>query len=451
MIRNQTLAESFSVHAELDQLIICLDRSQLLLQLNRVINECRLFQQELGLLFIDLDGFKHINGSYGYAVGDKLLSEVVGRIKNYIPKTSILAQMGGDEFVICFKLNSSIVEALDIANTVIESLDKPFIFDGYQLRTGASIGISMYGLHNKSAEQLIKEADAARYQAKREGRGCAHLFNNDLNEKSKCHYRLLSALNNAIKDDFLELHYQLLFDMHTFQPCGIEALLRLPNGEGSLYPPDQFIPIAKQHGLMDVIERWVIAQACADNAKLIQSGIMDVVIAVNVSMDMFTSPGLVELVQDSLERSGLAAERLELEITEDMTMRTSGSVQEVSERLHEIGVRLVMDDFGIGFSSIKRLKEFKFDKIKVDRSFVSDLPGSSNDKAFVRVMLDIARELDIPAVAEGIENELQLEYLREIGFKIGQGFWYAKPMPFDKLVKWLRKNILVVEYLDDFL
>ena len=284
----------------------------------------------------------------------------------------------------------------------------------------------------------MNEADIAMYQAKVEGGACIRLFDQALRERSERVYRLLSCLRKAILLDQFELHYQLQFDMQTLQPCGMEALLRWRDGSNGLVAPDQFIPVAQEYGLMPSIGRWVIRRACRDNLALIESGLLDVAVAVNICAPLFSDPGFVTLVRQTLRDSGLPVDRLELEITEDVAMNASVHVLQTSAELHEAGIRLAMDDFGVGFSSLGRLKQLRFDKLKIDRSFVSGLPGNPSDQAIVQAILGIAQGLGMRTVAEGVETEAQLALLREGGCSQGQGFWFARPMPLEELTEWLR-------------
>lgn len=430
--------ERIAFLAAYDGLTGCANRHEFIQGLAMAMEACEVSGRQLAVLFIDLDGFKQINDNHGHRVGDRLLKLAAERFQKSLRDGDMLGRVGGDEFVASIMLESGAETAERVAARLIEALKEPFVIDTRVLSVSASIGISLYPDHGQSADEVMNEADIAMYQAKVEGGACIRLFDQALRERSERVYRLLSRLRKAISLDQFELHYQLQFDMQTLQPCGMEALLRWRDGSNGLVAPDQFIPVAQEYGLMPAIGRWVIRRARRDNAALIEAGLMDVAVAVNICAPLFSEAGFVALVRQTLRDSGLPAERLELEITEDVAMNASAQVLQTSVELHEAGVRLAMDDFGVGFSSLGRLKQLRFDKLKIDRSFVSGLPGNPSDQAIIQAILGIAQGLGMRTVAEGVETEAQLALLQEGGCSQGQGFWFARPMPLAELVEWLR-------------
>lgn len=430
--------ERIAFLAAYDGLTGCANRHEFIQGLAVSMEACQASGRQLAVLFIDLDDFKQINDNHGHRVGDRLLKQVAERFQKSLREVDMLGRVGGDEFVASIMLDTGVETAERVAARLIEALKEPFVVDTRVLSVSASIGISLYPDHGQSADEVMNEADIAMYQAKVDGGSCIRLFDQALRERSERVYRLLSRLRKAISLEQFELHYQLQFDMRTLQPCGIEALLRWRDGSNGLVAPGQFIPVAQEYGLMPAIGRWVLRRACRDNAALIETGLLDVAVAVNICAPLFSEASFVTLVRQTLRNSGLPAERLELEITEDVAMNASAQVLQTSVELHEAGVRLAMDDFGVGFSSLGRLKQLRFDKLKIDRSFVSGLPGNPSDQAIVQAILGIAQGLGMRTVAEGVETEAQLALLQEGGCSQGQGFWFARPMPLAELIEWLR-------------
>lgn len=426
--------------AAYDSLTGCLNRHQFLLALDTSIQACKVSGAQLAVLFIDLDGFKQVNDTHGHMVGDRLLRQVAERFQGELRDEDRLGRVGGDEFVVSMIFEPAADIAEKVAVRLIESLKEPFVMDGTAVMVAASIGISLYPQYGQTADELLNEADIAMYQAKLSVDERIRRFDLALRERSERVYRLLERLRKALALEQFELHYQLQFDMHTLQPCGMEALLRWRDGGRVVVAPDEFIPVAQEYGLMPDIGRWVIERACRDNAALIAAGLLDVTVAVNVCAPLFSENDFVDLVQRALRDSGLPARRLELEITESVAMNDSNQILHTSEALHLGGIRLAMDDFGVGFSSLGRLKSLRFDKLKIDRSFVAGLPDQASDRAIVQAIIGIAKGLDMRTVAEGVETEEQLAYLRAEGCQQGQGFWFSRPMPLAALIERLRAS-----------
>lgn len=430
--------EHIAFLAKYDGLTGCANRREFIEELSKAIQVCESSERKIAVLFIDLDGFKQINDNHGHRVGDRLLKLTAERFQKTLRDTDLLGRVGGDEFVVSIILDSATETAYQIARRLLETLKEPFVIDNRALSVTASIGISLFPDDGITADEVINEADIAMYQAKVEGGNCIRLFDQALRDRSEQVYRLLSRLRKAITLEQFELHYQLQFDLNTMRPCGLEALLRWRDGKNGLVPPDQFIPVALEHGLMPTIGRWVINQACKDNLTLIKSELLDAPVAVNICAQLFSETEFCSLVNQTLIKTGLPANRLELEITEDVAMNSSAQVLQTSDELHKAGVSLAMDDFGVGFSSLDRLKKLRFDKLKIDRSFVSGLPDNSSDQAIVKAILGMAKGLDLITIAEGIESSEQISFLQEAGCVRGQGFIFAKPMPLKELIEWLR-------------
>ncbi|MGE8064633.1 putative bifunctional diguanylate cyclase/phosphodiesterase [Pseudomonas sp. NPDC089569] len=431
----QRLTKRITQLATYDDLTGCINRHRFVDMLEKALFKCEQTDGRLALLFIDLDGFKQINDSYGHGVGDRLLKQVAERLRLALRGADILGRVGGDEFVAFLKLNEG-DNAGQIAERLIKGLKALFMIDGVPLLVSASIGISLFPEHGGSADKLMNAADIAMYRGKAEGGGMVSMFNQDMREENERSYRLASFLREALEQGQFELHYQLQFDTRTYRPSGMEALLRWRDGY-ELVMPDQFIPIALKYRLMPAITRWVIGQACVDNAWLIELGILDVPVAVNVCVDSFVDEHFAQMVQEVTTDTGLPAGRLVLEVTEDVAMKGAEQVLRNSLALRNAGVHLAMDDFGTGYSSLGRLRSLQFHKLKIDRSFVAMLPGSTAEQEIVRATLSIARALGLQAIAEGIETREQLAFLQAEGCTEGQGYWFARPMPLEALITWL--------------
>lgn len=432
--------EHIAFLAKYDELTGCANRREFIEGLGSAMEICQSGECKIAVLFIDLDGFKQINDNHGHQVGDRLLRLAAERFQKVLREGDLLGRVGGDEFVASVIIDPKGESAKYIAARMIDALKEPFIIDARSLTVAASIGISIFPDDGITADEVMNEADIAMYQAKLEGGSRIRLFDQTLRERSERVYRLLSRLRKALSLEQFELHYQLQFDMQSLEPCGLEALLRWYDGGNGLIAPNQFIPVALEYGLMPTIGKWVIHQACKDNVKLIEAGLLDVAVAVNICAPLFGETGFSALVHRTLSDTGLPPQRLELEITEDVAMNTSAQVLQTADELHKAGVLLTMDDFGVGFSSLSRLKKLRFDKLKIDKSFVSGLPDNVSDQAIVQAIIGMAKGLSMQTVAEGVETETQLAFMRDSGCSQGQGFWFAKPMPLAELIEWLQNN-----------
>lgn len=420
-----------------DDLTGCFNRHQFVHMLEKSLKESIQPDYGLGVLFIDLDGFKQVNDNYGHFVGDRLLKQVAERLRGALRAADTLGRVGGDEFVASIILKKS-DRVEDIAQRLVDSLDDLFDIDEVKITVSTSIGVSLFPEHGQSASELMSAADIAMYRAKASGGARTCLFNQEMRETNERAFRLVSRLREGLELNEFELYYQLQFDTRTHQPSGMEALLRWHDGDELVFP-DQFIPVALKYGLMPAITRWVINQACLNNKWLIEHGVLDVPVAVNVSVDSFADEGFALMVEQVVNSSSLPSERLVLEITEDVAMTGSEHVLSHSMALRRRGIYLAMDDFGTGCSSLTRLRALQFHKLKIDRAFVAMLPGSKPDQEIVRAILSIANALNIQVIAEGIETEEQLAFLRDEGCNEGQGYWFAKPMPLEALIGWLKE------------
>lgn len=427
------LSEQVAFLASYDSLTGCLNRHQFQQSLSETMRLYQTDGQRQAVLFIDLDDFKAINDNHGHGGGDRLLRQAAERLRGALPKSCLLGRVGGDEFAVLMPFDGGMNRASEIAHQLLHALRKPFDIDGRLLTVRASIGISLFQGGCQTADDLLNEADMAMYQAKRDGGACARFFDQTLRERAERTYRLLTRLRQAIEAQSFELHYQLQVDLQTRQPTGIEALLRWRDEGGQLIAPDEFLPVAHAYGLMPEIDRWVLQRACRDNMTLIRSGVLDVPVAVNISVPSFSAADFVSRVRQTLADTGLPPERLALELTEETAMSSLKQVRQNSDLLIRAGVSLSIDDFGVGFSSPSRLKELHFHTLKIDRSFVAGVPQSSSDVVIIQATLGLAAALGMRVVAEGIETAEQAEYLCSLGCAQGQGYWFARPLPLAQL------------------
>ena len=432
------LTERMAFLAAHDSLTGCLNRSQLLQALELAMQACRAGGRQLAALFIDLDGFKQINDNHGHRIGDRLLQQVAERFQGILRETDRLGRIGGDEFVAAIMLDCEPGVAELLGWRMIEGLQAPFVIEGASLTLRASIGISLFPEHGASPEELVDAADMAMHRAKLDGGSCIRLFSQQLRERSEQFYRMLGRLGQALACERFELRYQLQFDLHSMQPSGLEALLCWRDGEHGLVPSGQFVPLALKHGLLAAIEQWAVRQACRDNRGLIDQGLLDVPVAVNVRSPWFGEVTFVERLRQMLDDTGLPASRLELEISEELAMDDWVRALNQAHELRGLGIGLTLAGFGSGHSSLGRLRHLPVGKLKIDRSFVRGLPGSAGDKAVVHAILGIARSLHMQLGAAGIESTEQLAYLKAEGYGQGQGDRLAGPMALAELVDWLR-------------
>jgi diguanylate cyclase (GGDEF)-like protein len=374
---------------------------------------------------LDLDHFKHVNDTLGHPVGDKLLQMVAGRLRALVRETDTIARMGGDEFAL---LQAPLVRASDaelLARRVIDAVSEPYEIDGHQVIIGASIGIALGPLDVASPERLMRNADLALYQAKGGGRGTFRVFEPEMDAQMQARWTMESELRKALAAGEFELYYQLAVSLASNEVCGFEALIRWNHPQKGIITPETFIPLAEEIGLIVPIGEWAIRDACATAARWPD----DIKVAVNVSPEQVRHPGLVQVVTSALGASGLRAGRLELEITETAHLVDNQETLAVLHQLRSLGVFIATDDFGTGYSSFRYLQSFPFDRIKIDCSFVKNITQSAASLNIVRAVVVLANGLGIPATAEGVENEAQLDQVRSEGCAEMQGFLLSQPLP----------------------
>jgi diguanylate cyclase (GGDEF)-like protein len=421
----QAAQEQISHMARHDALTNLPNRTLFREQLEKALRLAKRSDQ-LAVLCLDLDHFKDINDSLGHPVGDVLLKEVAQRLGECITEHDTVARLGGDEFAIvqfCSDCDPSAVASL--ASHVVEKVSAPYEIAGHQLVVGVSIGISLAPEDGKNPDELLKKADLALYRAKEDGRGTYRFFETGMDARAQARRLLELDLRAALHRDEFEVYYQPIRDVAKDVVVSFEALARWNHSLRGMISPANFIPLAEETGLIVPIGEWVLRQACMDAAGWSQ----DVGVAVNLSPVQFKNPSLVSTVKEALRASGLPAHRLELEITESVLLQNSEATLSVLHELRGFGVRISLDDFGTGYSSLSYLRSFPFDKIKIDRSFVTELATRDDSMAIVRAVTSLGKSLGIVTTAEGVETDAQFELLRREGCTQAQGYLFSRPRP----------------------
>jgi diguanylate cyclase (GGDEF)-like protein/PAS domain S-box-containing protein len=392
---------------------------------------------KLAVLYLDLDRFKNVNDSVGHDIGDRLLQIVARRLQGCVRGSDTVSRLGGDEFVV---LLSEVVTGQDAAisaEKILRALSGPVDIDGHHLHVSASIGIAIYPEDGEDAVSLLKHADFAMYHAKDCGRNNFQFFREDMNVRALERQSIEDGLRLALERDEFALYYQPIMDLWSGAPTGVEALLRWRHPHRGLLFPQQFVPIAEECGLILPIGRWSLREACRQLRAWQDEGLAPLRIAVNVSAVELRHKDFVEGVRQCLSDCGLAAQHLELELTETFLLQDSASTALVLKALKELGVQLALDDFGTGYSSLSHLKGFPIDTLKIDQAFVSELDSSPNDASIVRAVIGLGRNLNIRVVAEGVETAAQLARLQEQQCPEGQGYYFSRPVIADELPRLL--------------
>jgi diguanylate cyclase (GGDEF)-like protein len=406
------------------------NRAYLLEQLHKISVSEQAPSTGFSILMLDLDRFKNVNDSLGHAAGDALLRQVARRLCSTLRESDVLARFGGDEFAIVqSECHNQRAASVDLAARICKVIAEPFQLPGNRVEIGTSVGIALAPEHSDDLEQLLKKADLALYRSKATGRNSYTVYDDAMSAELEARNTLESDLRDAIARCQLEVHYQPFFDVMSGKRRGLEALVRWRHPVKGLIPPDQFIPLAEETGLIVPLGEWVIQQACNDATWLPP----DLKIAVNLSPVQFKQEELFDIIKSALQASGLAPERLELEITESVLLEHAAENHAFVEKLKSIGISLALDDFGIGYSSLSYLTTFPFDKIKIDKSFIRDLTSGRKLPAIISSVVTLARGLDILVTAEGIETPEQFERLKALGVDFAQGYLLGRPLPIGEL------------------
>ncbi|WP_051282026.1 putative bifunctional diguanylate cyclase/phosphodiesterase [Azovibrio restrictus] len=427
--RSYRLALEEARHREqYDRLTDLPNRLMLSEQLARILGREAEQRGQIALMLLDLDHFKHVNESLGHDVGDRLLQVVAQRLGQCLAADDMVSRQGGDEFVLLVSGGGSSADLARLAERLLATVAEPFEVPGQELSLSASIGIAVYPGDGQDIQELLKNADLAMYQAKAAGRAGFRFFAPEMNELVSQRLWLESSLRKALPRQELLLHFQPQFRLADRTLVGFEALVRWQHPEEGLIPPGRFIPVAEACNLILPLGEWVLRQACRQNRSWQEQGLAPVTVAVNLSAVQFRHPDLCSMVEGILRETGLAPEYLELEITESVVMQDSERVIQVLRALKAIGLKISIDDFGTGYSSLSYLKRFPIDKIKIDRSFVQDIPADQDDAAIVEAILSIARKLGLKGIAEGVETREQLDFLGASGCEEMQGYLCGRPL-----------------------
>ena len=409
--------------------------------LNHAIQSAKRHNRQFAVFFIDLDRFKNINDSLGHEAGDQLLQEIGSRLKQTLRAVDVIARLGGDEFVILIEEVNELSQVITVAHKVLSAVIKPMVLMGHECRVTASIGISMFPKDDVDEQSLMKNADIAMYFAKEEGRNNYQFYSKDIKSQSIHLLSIETNLRLALERKEFSLHYQAKLDFKTGAITGVEALLRWENLELGSVTPTQFIPVAEETGLIVPIGRWVLETACAQNVAWQRQGLPAVCMAVNLSLRQLTDDNLLEDIKSALEDSGMAPHLLELEITESMVMHNPARMIAKLSEIKKMGVRLAVDDFGTGYSSLAQIKHFPIDTLKVDRSFIRNIPRDAEDKAITEAIIAMGKTLSLTVVAEGVETQEQEAFLREHSCDEMQGYYFSKPIAPEQFADLLRKHV----------
>ena len=391
------------------------------------------------VLFIDLDRFKTINDSLGHDVGDLLLKGVAQRLLSTLRGEDTVARQGGDEFIVVLSSVTNAPDAGIVAQKLLEALMLPYQIMGKELRTSASIGIAVFPADGEDADTLLKNSDTAMYHAKESGRNNYQFFTPRMNQLAAERQSLGTYLHQALDRNELLLHFQPIVDMGHGKLIGMEVLLRWQHPVQGLIPPVKFIPLAEESGLIVSIGEWVLKSACVQLRAWQDQGYDVPRLAINLSARQFRQKGLAETIARILAETGVAGRHLELEITESVLMDNTDEVSEILDKLNDMGISIAIDDFGTGYSSLSYLKRFSIDKLKIDQSFVQDIVADPDDAAIVTAIITLAHSLKMKVIAEGVETEAQLAFLRREGCDQYQGYYFSRPLPAAEIVTKLQR------------
>lgn len=423
-------------------------------QLAQAVARAKRNNEHLAVMFIDLDRFKRINDTLGHATGDMLLREVSVRLShclrgndqigrdagNPAPVTGQVARLAGDEFTVTLDALGRPQDAVRVAKRILDELSRPFVLNGEEVVVTASVGIAVFPDDGEQAEILLKNADAAMYQAKNQGKNTYQFFAGEMNSAAVEKLRLENDLRHALERNQFVLHYQPKIDAHNGAITGVEALIRWQHPEWGLVPPGRFIPVAEDIGLIVAMGEWVLDQACLQKKRWRDAGLPAIEMALNLASPSFRQPDLVEKVAAAARLYGVPSREICLEATESILMRDADATMATLTQLRALGVKLSIDDFGTGYSSLSYLRRFPIDQLKIDRSFVQDVTENSDDAAIIAAIVSLAKTLKLDIVAEGVETADQARTLAEQGCRIMQGYFFSKPVPADELTQLLRED-----------
>lgn len=409
-------------------------------RLERAIRKARRANTYIGLLFIDLDHFKEINDSFGHYVGDQILQSVARHLEEHTRADDTVARLGGDEFAVIIDELHDLQNIGLFGQKLIESFNKPFSAGKLQFTLNTSIGISLYPEDGTNPATLLRNADTAMYRAKAEGRSNFQFYTADMTERARKRVRIESELQLALQQNQFILHYQPQFNLATNRFEGAEALIRWQHPEKGLIYPLDFIPIAEKTGQIAAIGQWVLGTVCTNLANWQHKGIRTRKIAINLSQRQLTRLNFINQVKETIQQTQCDPNLLELEITESLLITNPDQIANELEQLRALGCTIAIDDFGTGFSSLNYLKKLPINKLKIDRTFIKDIPQDTNDCAIILAIIALGRTLDLEVIAEGVETEAQADFIKEHGCRRCQGFYFSKPLPEDNFLEFINNQ-----------
>lgn len=407
-------------------------------KLNTAISYANRQDEHLAVMFLDLDRFKDINDTLGHDMGDQLLIELSSRLKKCLRGSDTLARFGGDEFAV-LTLNTSQNHAADIATKLIDEIKQPVVIDGLNLQVTTSIGVSIYPQDGRDATTIVKHADTAMYSSKAAGRNQFCFFDKQMNIRSERRIQLAQKLRHAIDHKLFKVYYQPKWCTRRSAIVGVEALIRWFDEEEGAISPEEFIPLAEDQGLIGQVDQWVMNQSCEDILQLRQRFGKEIQLSVNFSPAHFIRRDLYNRIANVLSNTGFPGTALDLEVTETVMATENDSLLEQLDQIRTLGIEISIDDFGIAYSSLSRLKRLPLNTLKIDRSFIRDIGSDQDDEMIVKTIIDMAHNLNLKVVAEGVETEEQLAFVTQYNCDQVQGFLFSRPLPLDELIQLMEK------------
>lgn len=439
--KSKNLEDELAHRATHDSLTNLPNRALLYDRIQRAIASSKRSGTLFALLFFDLDRFKLINDTLGHIAGDAFLKIVTERLKPYIREIDTFARLGGDEFVILITQLKKEQDVISIVKNCLESLRKPFPFEGKEFYISASVGISIYPKDGEDIQTLLKNADMAMYRAKEQKTGNFHFYTNDLNRVAEERLILENNLQTALANNEFELYYQPQIDLKTRQIIGVEALLRWNHPKLGVVPPLEFIPLAEEIGLIVPIGEWVLRAACEQYKRWFKNN-LPISLAINLTAQQLKQRNIVDTISNILEETNFDPHHLEIEFTESSLMSDVESITNKIIALKSLGVSLAIDDFGTGYSSLSYLNMFPLDKIKIDKSFVHYISADPEDTSIIQAIIAMAKSLNVIVLAEGVETEEQFNFLRDNACEQAQGYFFSRPLCSNECSKLLKKKYL---------
>lgn len=392
----------------------------------------------LAVMFLDLDRFKNLNDTLGHMTGDFLLRAVSERLSLILNERDTLARLGGDDFVVMLMDILEVEQATAAADLLLTALHEPFVLDNKEIYVGASIGIALYPANGDEFDVLLKNAESAMYYAKDQGRNNYQFYSQEIQAATADRFAIENELRGAIRASELRLYYQPQFSLHDGRITGLEALVRWEHPKRGMTPPDKFIPVAEESGLIIPLGEWVLRQAAEDSVKMRNAGCMLKRLAINLSARQLYHQDTLDMLREMVARGDLGTDALEIEITESGIMQNPEQAVVNLSAIRDMGVGIAIDDFGTGYSSLAYLKRFPINILKIDRSFIRDITLDQDDTTIVKTILAMAQALNLRVIAEGVETQDQYDFLAELGCAEGQGYLFARPMPCDDLISFFR-------------